>query len=120
MLPTRLLRPYVHAGIGGSYFRTSSHLDGVDDEKDIGETVNFDDGAFLFMAGGGVYVPLVVRTTEVALDLGIRYHRNGTVRYLREGGIQNLPDGTISFVPIRSRADLLSFVVGVSIGLGRR
>ena len=120
MLPTRFLRPYVHAGLGGSYFRTSSHLEGVDDEKDIGDTTNFDDGAFLVTAGGGVYVPFVVRGTEVALDVGLRYHRNGTVRYLREGGIQNLPDGRILFEPTQSRADLVSFMVGVSVGLGRR
>jgi opacity protein-like surface antigen len=120
MLRTRFVRPYVNAGIGGSYFRTSSHLDGVDDENDIGDTTNFDDGAFLVALGGGVYVPLAVRRAEVALDFGLRYHRNGTVRYLREGGIQNLPDGSISFSLTQSRADLLSFVVGVSVGLGRR
>ena len=65
-------------------------------------------------------MPFAVRTTEVALDFGVRYHRNGTVRYLREGAIRTLPDGSISFVPIQSRADLLSFMVGVSVGFGRR
>jgi hypothetical protein len=120
VLPARFIRPYVHAGIGGSYFSTRSHLDGVDDEDDIGATTNFDDGAFLVTAGGGVYLPFIVKGNELAVDIGVRYHRNGTVRYLREGDIQDNPDGTISFTPRQSKANLVTFMVGVTVGLGRR
>ena len=120
VLPARFIRPYVHAGIGGSYFSTSSHLDGVDDENDIGETTNFDDGTFLVTAGGGVYLPFMVKGTELAIDLGVRYNRNGTARYLREGDIQTNPDGTISFTPTQSKANLVTFMMGLSVGLGGR
>jgi hypothetical protein len=92
----------------------------VDDEDEIGDTTNFDDGAFLVTAGGGVYLPFMVKGTELAVDLGVRYHRNGTVRYLREGDIQDHPDGSISFTPTQSKANLVTFMVGVSVGLGGR
>jgi hypothetical protein len=53
----------------------------------------------------------------VFLDLGARYHDNGrSVRYLREGGIRDLPDGDVQLDVIRSRADLFTWHVGVSVG----
>jgi opacity protein-like surface antigen len=118
--PARRVRPYANAGIGGSYFSTSSHLDGVDDDTAIGRTTNFDDGTFSVTAGGGVYIPIATRRSNVALDIGVRYHRNGTARYLREGDVLDNPDGTISFTPTQSRADLVTFMVGVSVAFGRR
>jgi hypothetical protein len=119
VLPAGPIRPYAHVGFGGSYFVTSSHLDGVDDEEDIGGTTNFDDGTFLVMAGGGVYLSLPVDAADVAIDVGFRYHRNGTVRYLREGDIRDGPDGSIFFTPTRSRADLVTFMVGITVGFTR-
>ena len=53
----------------------------------------------------------------VFLDLGAQYHDNGrNVRYLREGGIHDQPDGGVEYDVIRSRADLITWHVGVSIG----
>lgn len=115
--PGGRIRPYVNVGIGGSYFFTGSHLDGMDDERAIGYTTNFSDGTFAVMAGGGVYVPLHVKASPVAVDVGFRYHRNGTVKYLREGDIRDNADGTISFVPRQTRADLFTVVVGMTVGL---
>lgn len=117
--PARRVRPYATAGIGGSYFSTSSHLDGVDDDADIGRTTNFRDATFAVTAGGGVYVPIATGRSNVALDLGVRYHRNGTARYLREGDVQDNPDGTISFTPTRSGADLVTVMVGILVEFGR-
>jgi opacity protein-like surface antigen len=117
--PAGRVRPYATAGIGGSYFSTSSHLDGVDDDTDIGRTTNFSDATLAVTAGGGVYVPIATRRANVVLDFGVRYHRNGTARYLREGDVQDNPDGTIAFTPTRSAADLVTFMVGVSVEFGR-
>jgi hypothetical protein len=66
-----------------------------------------------------VLVP-VRRTARalVFLDIGARYHDNGRdVRYLREGGVRDLPDGGIQLDRIRSRADLITWHVGVSVGV---
>jgi hypothetical protein len=38
------------------------------------------------------------------------------VKYLREGSIVDLPNGDIEINPIRSKADLVTYHLGVSIG----
>jgi hypothetical protein len=52
------------------------------------------------------------------LDLGADYHHNGTASYLREGDIVDQPDGSIVIYPRRTEANLWSFRLGVSVGLG--
>jgi len=117
--PAGRLRPYMNVGIGGSDFFTASHLDGTDDEHAIGNTTNFADGTFAVTAGGGVYIPLYLKSSHVAVDLGFRYYRNGTVKYLREGDIRDNADGTIFFIPRQTRADLFTVIVGMTVGIGR-
>ena len=38
------------------------------------------------------------------------------MRYLREGGIRDLPDGGVALDVIRSRADPITWPVGLSVG----
>jgi hypothetical protein len=118
--PSGSVRPYANVGFGGSSFATESHLDGVDDDDDIGNTTNFDDGTSLVEAGGGVYIPIRQGGGIAMIDIGFRYHHNDTVRYLREGDIRDNPDGTISFTPTRSRANFVAFVAGVTFNITRR
>jgi opacity protein-like surface antigen len=117
MLPHGPVRPYVNAGIGGSYFGTSSSIDGVDgNDDDFASTTNFDDVTLAWTGGSGLLISLSRRSTPVLLDVGLRYHGNGEVEYLKKGDIQDNPDGTITISPTRSRADLLTFQIGVQIG----
>jgi hypothetical protein len=117
MLPDGPVRPYVNAAIGGSYFGTSSSVDGVDGNDDaFANTTNFDDITLAWTGGGGLLISLSRGRTPVLLDLGVRYHGNGEVEYLKEGDIQDNPDGTITITPTRSEANLLTFQIGVSIG----
>jgi hypothetical protein len=51
------------------------------------------------------------------LDFGADYHHNGVTTYLREGDIVDRPDGSIVIFR-RSEANLWSFRLGVSVGLG--
>jgi hypothetical protein len=111
------LRPYVNAGIGFSYFETASRLNGVDDSESFARTRHISDTGLALTGGGGFYVPLHLGRTPIALDLGARYHRNGTISYLREGDIHDNPDGTISFTPTRTAANLVTVQLGVSVGL---
>ena len=111
------IRPYINAGIGASYFETASSLDGTDDSESLGTTRHLTDTSLSFSGGGGVYVPLSVRSVPISLDLSARYHRNGTMQYLREGDIHDNPDGSISFTPNRTEADFLTVQLGVSIGI---
>lgn len=121
MVPTGAVRPYINAAIGGSYFGTTSSVDGVDgNDDDFASTTNFDDITFAWNAGGGVLIRLSSGRTPVLLDLGVRYHGNGEVEYLKEGDIVDNPDGSITITPTRSEANLVTFQLGVSIGASSR
>jgi hypothetical protein len=121
MLPEGPVRPYINAAIGGSYFVTSSSVDGVDgNDDDFANTTNFDDITLAWNGGGGVLVSLSRGPTPVLLDLGVRYHGNGEVEYLKRGDIQDNPDGSITITPTRSEANLMTFQIGVQIGAGGR
>lgn len=113
-LPRGPVRPYVQAFLGGALFSTSSSLSGVHDDVATAQTVNHHDLTWSWGGGGGLRVALPVTDHRVLMDLGARYHQNGRVDYLREGDITDLPDGSIALDPQRSRADMLTFRIGIT------
>lgn len=118
MLPSGSLRPYAFGTAGLAYFVTESSLRGDRGGDTFATTNNYDDLAFALQGGVGLYVPVRRGRTPISIDLGARYNRNGQARYLREGSIRDHPDGSISFTPIESDTDLVTFHLGVSAGLG--
>lgn len=117
MLPTGAIRPYVNAGVGFSYFNTTSSIDGSNGNDDFANTNNFDDATMAWAAGGGVLVRLSSGKVPVMLDLGARFNSNGSVEYLKKGDIHDNPDGSITFTPTRSEANLVTLNLGVSLGI---
>jgi hypothetical protein len=115
--PTGAVRPYVNAGIGGQAFYTESHVNGVDDADDFGQTTNQSDFTSSWSTGGGVYVPLSEGHVKVLLDLGVQYYAGGEASYLRPGSIIDLPNAQIAIVPLHSETHLLLARIGVKIGL---
>ena len=116
-LQTRYIRPYAYAVGGFSYLSTASTLKDIDG-TDVARDNNFDDWTTQWAAGGGVAVPLWRnRSSDVALDIGGRYHFNGNVRYLREGGIATQPDGSVQLEVLESEVRLITWHVGLSIGM---
>ena len=113
------LRPYARAALGIGYFVTTSGLSG-DGEFDptFARTDNFDDLVLQRRLGAGLGLRLSNGRRPVWLDLGVDYHHNGMATYLREGDIVDQPDGSIVISPRRSEANLMTFRVGVSIGVG--
>lgn len=118
-VPDGRLRPYVNGYAGFSYIWTQSSVSGTAYDEDFASTTNFDDWTFAYGGGGGVYIPVRGGPSPVSIDLGVKYHNNGQAEYLREGDIQDNPDGSITLYPVRSDTDLLTFHVGVSIGITR-
>ena len=116
MMPTGGVRPYVNAGAGVSVFATTSSVEGVDSTEPFASDNNHSDVTLAYGGGAGLYIPVYRGRSVVSIDLGARYHSNGSVEYLREGSIRDLPDGSIQITPIRSRADLVTYHLGVSIG----
>jgi opacity protein-like surface antigen len=117
MLPSGRIRPYVNAGIGFSYFNTTSSVDGSNDNEDFASTTHQGDVTFAWAAGGGVLIALTRGKTPVALDISGRYNANGEAEYVTPGGIQDNPDGSITINRTRSEANLYTVQVGVSIGI---
>jgi len=112
------VEPYVNASFGFSYFVTTSSL-GDDGYDDYGHTTNFDDGTFAWRVGGGVRVQVGGGRNPVFLDFGVERHDNGIAEYLTEGGIVDHPNGSITLYPHRTEANLITFRMGVSIGIPR-
>lgn len=117
MAPSGRVRPYLNATAGLAYFVTQSSVSGTSESRSIANTTNYDDASFAYGAGAGVYVPVRRGPAPVSLDAGVSYSRNGRARYLREGSIRDNPDSSISITPLESQTDLLSFHLGVSVGL---
>ncbi|MCA9737310.1 MAG: hypothetical protein R3E98_18590 [Gemmatimonadota bacterium] len=112
------VRPYVGVGRGLSYFVTSSSLNGPDDYDGLFDTTNFDDLVWGWRSRAGLQLQVSHGRTPVYLDLSANYHENGRAEYLTEGDIVDNPDGSITLYPVLSEANLVTFQVGVSIGLG--
>jgi hypothetical protein len=111
--------PYIHAGVGLSYFSTDSSLDGLDDWESHFRTRNYSDLVGAARVGGGLRFRVgSTNRGPVLVDLGATYHRNGVAEYLRKGDIVDHPDGSIEIFPNRTEANLVVFRVGVSFGRG--
>lgn len=118
-VPDGRLGPYVNGYAGYSFIWTGSSVSGTWDREPFAETTNFSDWTFSYGGGGGLYVPLRRGPRPISLDLGVRYQNNGRAEYLLEGGIRDNPDGSVTLFPVRSDTDLLTFRVGVSVGVTR-
>jgi len=118
-LPLDGLRPYVNAFLGFGYFSTTSSLESLWGEEDHFTTENLGDGAFSWGWGGGLEVNLRNGRVPIDLDIGARYHENGVMRYLTKGDILDNPDGSITLFPIVSEANLMSYRIGLTIGIPR-
>lgn len=118
MLPSGTVRPYLNGTVGVSYFFTQSSVEGSADFEPFASSTNFDDATFAWAAGGGLYIPLRKgRRHPLSLDIGAQYHANGEARYLREGSIQEDGSGDIFFDPIRSQTNLITYRLGITVGL---
>lgn len=121
VLMTERLAPYVYGTMGFSYFATVSHLSGADWEGDEGfSTTNYSDGVLAWKVGGGVRVRLSGGEHPISLDLGLERHQNGITNFLTKGDIVDHPDGSITLLTNQSEANLMTFRVGFSMGLGTR
>jgi len=120
-VPAGPFRPYINATAGFSYFFTHSSLHDSDNyDSGAYDHTNQDDLVFALTGGGGVLIPVSMRTIPVLLDLGATVHRNGQASYLRKVSIKDLPNGGIVISPIRSDANFVTYRIGVSIGIPTR
>jgi hypothetical protein len=114
------VRPYAYALAGLGYFATSSvlHTDPADHGNDWNDhwnddyrsTTNFDDTTFAWSVGAGLMIPV---SKSTALDFGVQYVANGTVRYLAEGDLEPSRTGALPIiVPRHTEANVIQVTIG--------
>lgn len=118
-VPLPRARPYVNALLGFSYFNTSSSLEDLWGGESSFTTENYGDGTLSWGVGGGLDLNVKRGRTPVDLTFGVRYLSNGRMEYLTEGDIVDNPDGSITLYPVLSEANLMTYHLGVSIGIPR-
>lgn len=118
-LPLSWARPYVHAFMGFGYFSTNSSLEDRWEGEDYFQTQNFGDGTFSWGLGWGMEFNVHRGRVPIAINVGGKYHQHGVMEYLTEGDIVDHPDGSITLYPNESEANLISYRLGVTIGIPR-
>ena len=116
-LGTGPLRPYIFGTAGFAYFGTTTSVSGTHEIESFASTTNFDDFTLALTGGGGISVQLSHGENPVALDLSASYQRNGLTEYLTEGDLYELPGGGWAVDPILSETNMVTYRVGVSIGI---
>ena len=111
------VRPYVYGTVGFSYFATVSSVEGTSDNEAFASTTNYDDVTLGLSAGGGLMIQLSRGKRPASLDLSVQSFHNGRMSYLRSGSLLEAADGSISFIPIRSEANLVTFRIGFVVGV---
>ena len=112
VLSSGRVRPYANAFAGVAYFSTTSEPIAPPPLATLPlfiETTHFDDTTFSYGGGGGILIP--IGKGRSAIDLGVRYVRNGRVSFLAEGDL--VGDGSV-LAPRRSRGDMIEFRLGVT------
>ena len=129
------LRPYVFGTFGFSYFVTETSVRGHGDEEPFASSINFDDFTMALNAGGGLSVEVYRGEVSVALDFSASFQRNGLAEYLVKGDPghgrldwdrwyrdtrrnRGRADRDLVGDPIVSDANLVTYRIGVSLGVG--
>ena len=114
------IRPYVYGTAGFAYFVTSTSVNGSHGDEPIASTTNFDDFRWAFTGGGGLSIRVRGGENPLSLDLSASYQRNGMTEYLADGAanLRRLGRGNWVADPIVSDANLMTYRVGVSVGIG--
>jgi hypothetical protein len=110
-------RPYLNAGVGVQGFLTESSVEGGNDHTVIASSTNQSDAALLWVAGGGIYVPIVPGMRRAQLDVSMQYLHGGHARYLAPGGIVDGGNGGVRLTSLESTTHLVMLRVGARIGL---
>jgi hypothetical protein len=122
------IRPYVFGTFGLSYFVTETNVRGHGEEEPFASSINFDDFNMALNGGGGLSIEVYRGDASVAVDFSASYQRNGIAEYLVKGDLgrgrwdrwyrDTRGRRGVPYDPIISDANLITYRVGVSIGVG--
>lgn len=121
---TGSIRPYLEGAAGFHYLFTSTSIQNRGGGEEVASSTNLDDSAFSLGGGGGLLIRVWNRSDddedeenkfrEALIDLRVRYLSGGEAEYLKEGSIRR-ENGKVVYDVKRSKTDLLSIQIGVSV-----
>jgi hypothetical protein len=114
------VRPYLEGVAGGAYIWTETTVEGSNDLYEFASTVNQDDFAWSYGAGGGILVSLLEASEDIPgglfLDLKARFMFGSEAEYLTTGDLRVI-DGRLIYDTQRSGIDYLAIQIGVVAGI---
>ncbi len=114
--PTGRIMPYVSLLGGFSVFWTSSSVEGSNNENDpFASSTNSSDVVMAYGAAAGLYIKVKDGRHPVRLELGARALRHDNASYLNNDRVRDAFENDRPPVPIRGRADFVTYFAGVSV-----
>lgn len=115
------IQPYLEGLVGGNYYFTETTINNrssVDDEP-IARDTNIHDTVMSWGGGAGlnilIHEPDDTSTISVVfLTVSVRYMYGNEAKYLKEGSV-SVANGSVSFDTSRSRTDLISYQIGLTL-----
>lgn len=110
--------PYAAALGGFSVFWTESSVEGSNnDNSPFASTTNSSDFVMAYGGAAGLAVRVHNGDRPVRLDFGARYLRHDEASYLNKQRVQEAFENDRDPVPIRGRADFVTYYLGVNVVL---
>lgn len=113
--PSGTFTPYATALGGFSVFWTESSVEGTQNTEPFASTTNSSDAVWAYGGAVGAYFKVYDGDNPVRLDLGARFLRHDDVRYLTADRVKQAYETNTPPVPVRGRADFISYYLGVNI-----
>jgi hypothetical protein len=114
--PTGPVMPYVAALGGFSVFWTESSVEGTNnDNEPFASTTNSSDAVLAYGGAVGLYIRVANRARPVRVELGARLLRHDNVSYLNDDRVREAFENDRDPVPVRGRADFVTYFAGVNI-----
>ena len=110
--------PYFAALGGFSVFWTESTVEGSQNvNTPFASTTNSADAVLAYGGSGGAYWRIAQGSRPVRLDVNVRYLRHDDVRYLTDDRVTAAFRANAEPVPLRGRADMVTYSLGVTAHL---
>jgi hypothetical protein len=114
--PTGTFTPYASALGGFSVFWTESSVSGSNNENQpFASSTNSSDAVWAYGGSAGLYITVARGVRPIRLDLGARVLRHDNVQYLNKDRVREAFENDQPAVPIRGRADFITYYAGVAI-----
>ena len=113
--PTGVFTPYLSALGGFSVFWTESSVEGTRGiDEPFASTTNSNDAVLAYGGAAGAYIRVSNGSRPIRIDLGARVLRHDNVSYLNDDRIRDAFENDRPPVPLRGRADFITYYAGVN------